>query len=994
MKKLVILFIIIFCSGELLQAQNLQRITTWYHYKLIEVDTLGIPIDTVTIPLALRNRPWLGSKDSVLYIWSVSKQKYMPVFGSGGGGPVAFADIQGAPSSNTALNSALNAKQNSLPVGTVSQYYAGNQTLRNFSTDIRAVGDPTYSPIGHTHTASQITDFSIVARNLFHAGTGISYDPSTGMIVNTAAAGTGLVGHVKLPVVMSGDTLTVPAIDASTIFGTKTSTFISDLQTTVLAFLSGGTGILYNNTTGVSKLDTVLAETRALAIKQLDSVRQLTSYSAGSGLKLVNKVFSADTAVTPNISYLVSHYVNKDSMTRYGFVWQSPFHVIDGGNKADTVFMDTASIVKSGMVLASDFSNHQTAYNKTITGGSVVNFNLILSRQDGTNLPNIVLPQYGPGNGLTLNGLTFNVDATKYYTKTQTDSAYLYRQQAVNFKKDSVLLYTFNTLSQTPTSMGWTKGSNYSTTATETNVSDGLQIVSTSNQYANNLTYSSWKSMASDVTLTTTMRIVSWGGTLAVAGVYFGGTTALLPRPGNAFINLVTGQVYLYTYEYGQFPVGTLVNPVAVGDRIRFSVRRNFAIYTVTVTNLTKSTTEVFTRDETTDPLNNGVAVNNWNPGILIMNATVVYQDFKFYSTTGYNPDYMVLGASIQQNQWKLPFDSSFVGRLQANSNKIITLEAGAGMNDQDVMDILPEVYKLKPKSVIWGDIAYNDVLVSGQSTSTWLPLVKTIGDSLMNHGIKLIVEKNPPSNNTVPAGINLVIDSVFTNNRRIKILDDYKVFPLWDSSQANNCNTAYTLDGKHLNSAGGKVLADYTMKSLESLEHWNVESAADFQDTATGGPKDLRMQAFDSLIKKWVPLRMLGVTRVGNTISFPGGGAGITLAYGSYTPTVSSTTNVTTYTLYALKYTRVGDQVTVSGQIDAQAAAANTPTFIRISIPIANSGNFTSRRDANGVINSEAYYGAGVIYGLGATQTVEMSLQAPGLLLKDYHFIYTYSVF
>jgi hypothetical protein len=446
-----------------------------------------------------------------------------------------------------------------------------------------------------------------------------------------------------------------------------------------------------------------------------------------------------------------------------------------------------------------------------------------------------------------------------------------------NYKKDSVLLYTFNTLTQTPTSMGWTKGSNYTATATESNVSDGLQIVSTSNTYTNNFTYSGYKSMASDVTCSVTMRIVSYGTILAVAGVYFGGTTSLLSHPGNAFINLTTQQVYLYTYEYGQFSVGSLVNPVSAGDIVRLSVRRNFGIYTITVYNITKNTVETFSRDETTDPLSNGVAVNNWNPGILVMNATVVYQDFKFYATTGYHADYLVLGASIQQNQWKVAYDSSFVGRLNANTNKIVALAAGAGMNDQDVFDILPEIYKLKPKAVIWGDVAYNDVNVSSQPTSTWLPLVKTIADSLMNHGIKVILEKNPPSNNTTPATINQVLDSAFTNDRRIRLLDVYKCFPLWDSSFANNCNTAYTIDGKHLNKDGGKVLADFVSRKLELLSRENFESGANSLENRHGRNK--RVWIYDSTgINQgvWHDYILVGGYSIsGDSLTLTGGGGG-----------------------------------------------------------------------------------------------------------------------
>jgi hypothetical protein len=442
------------------------------------------------------------------------------------------------------------------------------------------------------------------------------------------------------------------------------------------------------------------------------------------------------------------------------------FTISDTGSGYHIFNFPTAGLsVSRGLLATADFSTFAGKQNQIQVKHSVQRFN-------GDSLKLI-------GDTAGRNNFIYRMNSrgVKEWDNNSYDSL-LNKPSLSNYKKDSVLLYSFDPLTQTPTSMGWTKGSNYVSTATESSVSDGLQIVSTSNTFTNNFVYSGWKSMASDVTASATMRIVSWGSTLAVAGIYFGGTTALLPHPGNAFINLITNQVFLFTYEYGQASVGTLINPVSAGDIIRLSVRRNFAIYTITVYNITKNTTETFTRDETTDPLNNGVAVNQWNPGILVMNATVVYRDFKFFATTGYHADYLIVGASIQQNQWKVAYDSSLVGRLNASSNKIVALSAGAGMNDQDIYDMLPEIYKLKPKTVIWGDVAWNDVVVSGQSSATWLPLVKRIGDSLMNHGIRLVIERNPPANNTGPAIINAVIDSAFSNDKRYKILDGYKCFP------------------------------------------------------------------------------------------------------------------------------------------------------------------------------------------------------------------------
>jgi hypothetical protein len=123
MKKLFIFLLIIFCGQQALRSQNLTKISTWYEYKLIKVDTFGIAKDTFNVPTSLRIYAWLASKNDVLYIWSIVLQKWVAAGGAGGGSvPVNFADILGTATSNASLLSAFNAKQNSLPVGTVSQY--------------------------------------------------------------------------------------------------------------------------------------------------------------------------------------------------------------------------------------------------------------------------------------------------------------------------------------------------------------------------------------------------------------------------------------------------------------------------------------------------------------------------------------------------------------------------------------------------------------------------------------------------------------------------------------------------------------------------------------------------------------------------------------------------------------------------------------------------------------------------------------------------------
>ena len=59
-------------------------------------------------------------------------------------------------------------------------------------------------------------------------------------------------------------------------------------------------------------------------------------------------------------------------------------------------------------------------------------------------------------------------------------------------------------------------------------------------------------------------------------------------------------------------------------------------------------------------------------------------------------------------------------------------------------------------------------------------------------------------------------------------------------------------------------------------------------------------------------------------------------LASGTYTPTLTNSTNVAASTAYVCQYLRLGNTVTVSGQVDIDPTTASTSTDLRMSLPIA----------------------------------------------------------
>lgn len=88
--------------------------------------------------------------------------------------------------------------------------------------------------------------------------------------------------------------------------------------------------------------------------------------------------------------------------------------------------------------------------------------------------------------------------------------------------------------------------------------------------------------------------------------------------------------------------------------------------------------------------------------------------------------------------------------------------------------------------------------------------------------------------------------------------------------------------------------------------------------------------------------------------IQFTGAGTAtlIDLKAGTYTPTLTNTTNIDASTSYQAQYMRIGNVVSVSGKVDIDPTAAGSVT-LGISLPIAS--NLTNNEDVGGVLTNSA---------------------------------------
>jgi hypothetical protein len=115
----------------------------------------------------------------------------------------------------------------------------------------------------------------------------------------------------------------------------------------------------------------------------------------------------------------------------------------------------------------------------------------------------------------------------------------------------------------------------------------------------------------------------------------------------------------------------------------------------------------------------------------------------------------------------------------------------------------------------------------------------------------------------------------------------------------------------------------------------------------------------------------------------------------GTYTPTLTNTTNVASSTAVACQYMRVGNVVTVSGYVTIDPTLAITDTVLDMSLPVAS--NLGSARQVGGTawLNATGVgvqWGA-VIYGNSTGDTARFGLYPASASALAYSFSFTYLV-
>jgi len=111
----------------------------------------------------------------------------------------------------------------------------------------------------------------------------------------------------------------------------------------------------------------------------------------------------------------------------------------------------------------------------------------------------------------------------------------------------------------------------------------------------------------------------------------------------------------------------------------------------------------------------------------------------------------------------------------------------------------------------------------------------------------------------------------------------------------------------------------------------------------------------------------------------------------GTYTPTLTNTTNVAASTSYQAQYMRIGNTVTVSGRVDVDPTAAGQ-VVLGITIPITS--NFGAVEDCAGVAFCTTVAGMGAaLYADTTNDRASLEYIAVDLANRPLYFTFTYQV-
>lgn len=111
----------------------------------------------------------------------------------------------------------------------------------------------------------------------------------------------------------------------------------------------------------------------------------------------------------------------------------------------------------------------------------------------------------------------------------------------------------------------------------------------------------------------------------------------------------------------------------------------------------------------------------------------------------------------------------------------------------------------------------------------------------------------------------------------------------------------------------------------------------------------------------------------------------------GVYTPTLTNGANVAASTAFECQWMRIGAIVTVGGRFACDPTAANTQTFLGISLPIAS--NLGAEEDCMGTCGCRTVSGAGAVFGVIASDIAQAQFWPTSDVNAAWGFTFVYTI-
>lgn len=177
------------------------------------------------------------------------------------------------------------------------------------------------------------------------------------------------------------------------------------------------------------------------------------------------------------------------------------------------------------------------------------------------------------------------------------------------------------------------------------------------------------------------------------------------------------------------------------------------------------------------------------------------------------------------------------------------------------------------------------------------------------------------------------------------------------------------------------------------SIKHTFQSAKTDGADTSLVQPSNWNAEHNITLAASTILGRISSGTGTVEELSAADVLALLGVGYGVYLPTLTNTTNVASSAAYSCQYIKVGNIVTVTGQVDITPTAA-AYTELGISLPIAS--NLAGINECAGTASPAANatgYEPGAINSDTVNDRAKLSTMMPATTTRGWFFTFTYRV-